>query len=64
MSPADNLPTTQIEDGNGGFIIINSTDFDPNVHTVYTPSAAEDEPGPAPADLPEEPALKPLRRRV
>ena len=29
---ADTLPTVKIQDGHGGFIIINESDFDPKIH--------------------------------
>lgn len=32
---ADTLPTVKIQDGHGGFIIINSADFDSKLHKKY-----------------------------
>ena len=31
----DVLETVQVEDGNGGFYLINACDFDPKEHTKY-----------------------------
>jgi len=32
---ADTLPTVKIQDGHGGFIIINESDFDPKLYKHY-----------------------------
>lgn len=57
------LPTVKIDDGHGGFVIINKSDFNAATHTLYVPKAkkpkaevadeATDDETPAPKSAPE-----------
>lgn len=40
---SETCPTVRIQDGHGGFIIINESDFDPKAHKKYV--EPEDEQG-------------------
>jgi hypothetical protein len=62
MSPADLLETMKIEDGAGGFIVINKIDFNASEHAPYIPTAA-DAPVISEDPVPEEPAIKPALRK-
>jgi hypothetical protein len=35
---AEPIPTVRINDGDGGFVTINASEFDPEEHTKYAPS--------------------------
>jgi hypothetical protein len=52
----------KIEDGAGGFIVINKIDFNASEHAPYIPTAA-DAPVISEDPVPEEPAIKPALRK-
>jgi hypothetical protein len=39
------IPTVQIDDGDGGYIVINESDFDKKQHKLYSPKPAAEDKG-------------------
>lgn len=52
----DSCPTTKVvSDNEQGFVLINTSDFNPDVHTEYVAPAEPETPAPTPA--PEAPVV-------